>query len=92
MTYYCNAGMIKLLVQLDIYVALAAQEPQAGQHLFIEMRLDIGELLFFNGRDFFEQDGIVVNDGLIQGIEKLDDLQVFVGGISFDIELEIPFL
>jgi hypothetical protein len=86
-----DPGIVQLFMELDIYILFAAQEPEAGQQLFVQVGLDIGQLLLLDGGQFFEQYGLIIIADLVQGVEKLDDLEVLVGGIPPDIQLEVAF-
>jgi hypothetical protein len=55
------------------------------------MGLGVRELLFFDRTQLFQQKGFVVFIQLINGIEQLNDLEVFVARVPLDIQLKIPF-
>ena len=40
-----KAGIVQLFMQLDVDVPFAAHQTQAGQHLLVEVRLDIRKLV-----------------------------------------------
>jgi hypothetical protein len=86
-----DPGIVQLFMELYIYILFAAQEPEAGQQLFVQVGLDIGQLLLLDGGQFFEQYGLIIIADLVQGVKKLDDLEVLVGGIPPDIQLEVAF-
>lgn len=53
------------------------------------MGLSIGNLLLLDGLNLLQQSGLIVFFHLVQCIEQLNDLKVFVGRIPFYIELKI---
>jgi len=86
-----DTGIIQLFVQLQVDAFRAFQQAQTGQQFLIKMGFEIGQLGLFNAGYFFQYLLFVIVFGLVDGVEKLDDLEVLAGRTPLYIELEMPF-
>jgi hypothetical protein len=77
-----HAGVVELLVQLNVGVLAGVVNAQAGQQLLIEVGLEVGELGALQGRYLREHPLLRVVLLRIEGIEKLQEFQALGGALA----------
>jgi hypothetical protein len=80
-----DVSVVEHFVQLEVDAIGAFEEAEAGQDLFVQMGFEIGQLGFLDAGQLFEEAFFVVIIQFVEGVEKLDDLEILFGGTAFDV-------
>ena len=85
-----DAGKIQLLADLYVYVFLDVDQAQAGQHLFVQVAPEVGQVAFFYFRQAFQHFFFIVLSQAVDDVEELDELAVRSALKAVGIELKTP--
>jgi hypothetical protein len=80
-----DVSVVEHFVQLEVDAIGAFEKAEAGQDLFVQMGFKIGQLRFLDAGQLFEEAFFVVVVQFVEGVEKLDDLEILFGGAAVDI-------
>jgi hypothetical protein len=74
-----DPGKIKLLMEKDIDILTAFEQPEAAEYLPVQVRLYVGNLLLFNGGGLTDQHTFIIYGHFIDRIKYLHHLQIIIG-------------